>query len=82
MCRDFCHPVILWTYLQYPRNSPCEALIMMTSSYGKIFGVTGPLWGESTGHGDAGDIRRDGAHYDVTVIYQHILTVVKLFMCD
>ena len=23
---------------------------MMTSSYGNIFHVTGPLWGESTGH--------------------------------
>ena len=27
-----------------------DALAMMTSSNGNIFRVTGPLWGESTGH--------------------------------
>ena len=63
---------------------------MMTSSNGKIFRVTGPLWGESTDrphksqwhgalmfsficawtnveHRYASDLRRHGAHYDVTV---------------
>ena len=59
--------------------------IMMMSSNGNIFCVTGPLWGEFTGHRwmpltkasdeelwcfpwSAGDLRRHGAHYDVTLM--------------
>ena len=68
--------------------------IMMTSSNGNIFRVTGPLWGAFTGqqwisltkasnvdvffdlhlnkrlskNRDAGDLRRNRAHYDVTVM--------------
>ena len=58
---------------------------MMTSLNGNIIRVTGPLWGESTGHqwipltkaGDpglccrvAGNLRHHRAHYDATVIFQ------------
>ena len=71
--------------------------LMMTSSHGNIFRVTGPLYGEFTGprwiprtkasdaelwcflwsapwingwvnNGDAGDLRRHRAHYDVVLI--------------
>ena len=71
-------------------------VIMMTSSNGSIFHITGPLWGESTGqgwipltkasdaelwcflrwtsgwanNGDAGDLRRNHTHYEVSVMYQ------------
>ena len=76
---------------------------MMTSSNGNIFRVTGPLWGEFTGHrwiphtrasdselscfylicvwingwvnnGEAGDLRRHRAHYDIimTLKWRHM----------
>ena len=79
---------------------------MMTSSNGNIFRVTGPLWGESTGHWwipltkandaelwcsficawthgqannrDAGDLRRHGAHNDVTVMTRVLETQATL----
>ena len=82
--------------------------IMMTSSNGKIFRVTGPLCGEYTGHRwipltkasnaeiwcvlisawthgwlnnrDAGDLKRHGAHYDVTVMWYR--KVSKVFKCS
>ena len=75
---------------------PLSQRVMKTSSNGNIFRVTGPLWGESTGHRwipltkasdaelwilfnlrlnngwtnnlDVGDLRRNRAHYDVTVM--------------
>ena len=75
-----------------------RVMIMMTSSNGNIFRVTGPLCGELTGHffisphkgqwrealmfslicawinswvnnGEAGDLRRHCAHYDVIVMH-------------
>ena len=90
-----------------PKVSRCDRLnIMMTSSNANIFRVTGPMWGEFTGHrwipltkardaelwcflwsapwingsvnnGEAGDLRRHHAHYDVIMynviwITQHV----------
>ena len=48
--------------------------VMMTSSNGSIFRITGHLWGECdwingwVNNGEAGDLRRHRAHYDVTVM--------------
>ena len=84
---------------------------MMTSSNGKIFRVTGPLWGESTGHRwipftkasdsgalmfslictwtnswanhrDAGDLRRHGVYYDVTVITKPLPYQTEVFSIE
>ena len=67
----------------------CQSLaIMMTSSNGNIFRVTGHFCGEFTGHRwiprtkasyaelwcEAGDLRRHRAHYDATVMYSEIFT--------
>ena len=65
---------------------PFYTFCMMMSSNGNIFRVTGPLCGEFTGlrmfslictrlngwvnNGEAGDLRRHDAHYDVTVMWQ------------
>ena len=39
-------------HINYLQSRPCHRIkrIMMTSSNGNIFRVTGPLWGEFTGH--------------------------------
>ena len=86
---DNCRPACWLLMVRISKTSTITMLItaiisMMTSSNWIIFPVTGPLWGESTGHRwipftkasgaalwtnnrDAGDLRRHGAHCDVTV---------------
>ena len=84
------------TVFDYWNMGSHQSVSMMTSSYGNIFRVTGPLWihrspvisphkGQWCGalmfslicawingwvkSSEAGDLRRHGAHYDVTVMY-------------
>ena len=51
-CSFLCNPPSGWEWLAVTQWLGAEGLIciMMTSSNGNIFRVTGPSWGDSTGH--------------------------------
>ena len=105
--------IISWTGLN--RSEIPNGGIMMTSSNGNIFRVTGPLCGEFTGHRwipltkasdaelwcflwsaswingwvnnrEAGDLRRNRAHYDVIAMYTrwngNVVSLVKFSSSD